>query len=1308
MASEYSRLAAQLADCRIKDKFRLKQRLQKLKNNPEQAEQQLLAQAIELSCQKVEQLRNQPTDITYPDLPISQRREEIAVAIQQHQVIILGGETGSGKTTQLPKICLELGFGCKGIIGHTQPRRLAARAVAGRLAEELNVALGSRVGYQVRFQEQTSDASQIKIMTDGILLTEIRQDPFLNSYEVIIIDEAHERSLNIDFLLGYIKRLLPARPDLKLIITSATIDLARFSEHFNSAPVIEVSGRSWQVDIWYRPLQQQKTEQTSDEMQQGILDAAAELLQWEQTKSAGKRGDILVFLSGEADIRETADNLRKSNLKNIEILPLYARLSMAEQKRVFQPDSRKAGTRIVLATNVAETSLTVPGIKYVIDTGTARISRYSYRSKVQRLPIEAISQASANQRAGRCGRISAGICIRLYAEDDFNLRPEFTDPEIQRTNLAAVILQMLSLKLGEINNFPFIEPPDNTLINDGFKLLQQLDAVNEQYRLTPSGKQLARLPIDPRLGRMLLESAKNNCLKEILIILSALSIQEPRERPQNKRQASDQAHQQYTDEKSDFITWVNLWNHYENQRQTLSQNQLRKYCKKAFLSWTRMREWRETHRQLYLSCKQLSKKDQRFIQRPETASYAAIHKTLLTGLLDNIGLQQEKKIYLGARNRKFQIFPGSALYKKPPKWLIAAELIETNQIYARCIAGIDPSWLERPAKKLIKKSWSEPHWEKKRAEIIAFEQVRLYGLLIVPKRKISFNRIEPATAHQLFIYHALVAGQLQTKAPFIKKNQALLQQIEALEAKSRRHDLLVDQDKLTTFYQKQFKTLNASHITTGKEFEHWWQQLKPADQAKLLMHKNDIVQRPTDHIAEQQYPNKLKLTNNNLKLSYRFALGSSADGVSLYLPLSLLTSVSAHRLEWLVPGMIREKCTALIKGLPKSERKHFVPVPDYVTAFLEAVPFGEGNLYALLAKHLLRMTGIKISEPQLRQIKLPDHLQMNIYLIDAAGNTIQSSRQLALLQQKYSGHMTQQLEQKTELLWGRTGLTTWDFDELETKQLIQENSNTEIQAYPALEDQGDSVRLCLKPQIRLAQACTLKATVRLALLNLSDQLRQINKANSNQLNRIALLSCGLFQPAKLKQQLIWQSCRHLLELDQQLIRSQQAFNQKLAKCQAQLQTDYNQQLNATDSLMQSYQRITKQLKQQVKLKEVKILNDIKLQLSLLFTKDFLTDNSRSQLQQYPRYLQAIEQRLEKFRRNLRQQTLLSAQLESYYHQYQQQIQQQSGQASPALSQYRWLLEEYRVSIFAQNLGTKQKVSEKRLNQQWQQVLIDSQ
>lgn len=1294
-----------LQSCRISDSFGFKRSFNRIKTDEEH---ECLIEKVKESCDKVNLLQSLSTNISYPDLPISKRRDEIAIAINENQVIVLAGETGSGKTTQLPKICLELGLGCKGLIGHTQPRRLAARTVASRIADELNTPLGERVGYQVRFHDQIGDKTQVKLMTDGILLAETKHDRFLEQYEVLIIDEAHERSLNIDFLLGYIKRILPKRPDLKLIITSATIDLERFSKHFSNAPIIEVSGRTFPVELLYRPLHEMAAEdEVALDMQQGVLAAVEELLDIERGQGKGPQGDVLIFLPGEREIRETAEVLRKAQLKHVDVLPLYARLSLAEQNRVFQRGNGAVGTRLVLSTNVAETSLTVPGIKYVIDTGVARISRYSYRSKVQRLPIEAISQASANQRAGRCGRVSEGICIRLYSEDDFISRPEFTDAEIRRTNLAAVILQMLSLKLGDISDFPFVDPPDSRFINDGFKLLQELGAVDAKRLITRIGWQLAKLPIDPRLGRMVIESTRNNCLREMLVIVSALGIQDPRERPQDKRQVSDQKHREYANEESDFLTFVNLWDLYEVQRQELTQNQLRKYCKKNFLSYMRMREWRDTHRQLHIICKELREKDQKYVERSEPASYESVHRSLLAGLLSHMGFKQEGKEYLGARNRRFFLFPGSVVYKKAPKWVMAAEMVETSQLYARCIARIDPAWAERLAPHLIKKSYSEPHWEKKRAEVVATEQVTLYGMIIIPKRKVSYGKIDVDISHQLFIRQGLVEGELHSKAPFIKKNRALLKGIEKLEAKSRRKDLLVDEEQLYDYYRLKLKSLNGEHIVNGAGFEKWHKGIESDSPDTLVMQEEDILQRSAEHVTDNEYPDHLSWDGARLKLFYHFAPGAKDDGVTLQVPLPLLTSLPLNQIEWLVPGMLLEKCTALLKGLPKQQRKHFVPVPNYVEAFVQAVEFGYGNLYEALAHHLLRMTGVRIQENELRRVELSDHLMMNLRLVDEKGRLLDESRDWEYLNKHYASQISQRLAKTSDDSWGRKGLIQWDFGRLDESCKVSKYAGVEIEAFPALVDEADSVSLCLKTNQAEAEQATIAGVVRLAQLNMKEQIRFARKSlKTEKLTKVILLSNGLLNQQKLEEDIIWHATRLLMGLDQDLIRDEETFDKMLVKTKSSLVETSEQVFRLVEQLVTSYHAIQKQLKGKVQLNEVPVLNDIKQQLSTLLFPGFVKSTPAAVLKHYPRYLKAITYRMDKFRRNIRQECLLSDQLGQMYQQYETRSKRNAEQGvfDPELDAYRWLLEEYRVSLFAQQLGTQQTASEKRLKQQWAKVI----
>jgi ATP-dependent helicase HrpA len=1295
-------LRQQLDQCCISDRHNLKRRL-------DQAAQRLshrqpvdrlvdqLSASIEGSIAKVQTRQRQLGQIRYPDLPVSDRRDEIRDAIAGNQVVIVAGETGSGKTTQLPKICLELGLGARGLIGHTQPRRLAARAVASRIAEELHCEVGGLVGYQVRFTDQVSERTMVKLMTDGILLAETQHDRWLEKYEVLIIDEAHERSLNIDFLLGYLKRVLPRRPDLKLVITSATIDLERFSRHFDDAPIIEVSGRTYPVEMLYRP--QAELEDEADQMQ-GILNAVEELEEIDQSKGSGVPGDILVFLSGEREIRETADFLRKAQLKNTEILPLYARLSAAEQNKIFHT-GRVSGRRIVLSTNVAETSLTVPGIRYVIDPGFARISRYSYRSRVQRLPIEPVSQASANQRAGRCGRVAPGTCIRLYAEEDFLSRPEFTDAEIRRTNLAAVILQMLALGLGDIADFPFIDPPDSRFINDGFKLLHELGAVDGRRKMTAVGRSLSRLPVDPRLGRMLLEAAKTNCLSEVLIIASALSAQDPRERPMDKQQAADEKHRAYAHEESDFLTLVNLWQLYEEQRLALSQSQLRKYCQKQFLSFMRMREWRDLHRQLHLICKQEGWSENR-----EAAGYAVVHKALLAGLLSQIGIKQENKEYLGAHNKRFNIFPGSMLFKRAPKWVMAAELVETSRLYARMVAGIEPEWAEGLAGHLVKRSYLEPHWEKKRAQVVALEQVTLYGLIIVPKRTVHYGKVAPELSHEIFIRQALVEGEFNTRGAFFNHNRALLADVEDLEAKSRRRDLLVDEEQLFRFYAERFEALNGTQVVNGAGFEHWRKQVETENPRALYMTEEDILQRSADHVSAGQYPDQLALEGVKLKLDYHFEPGARDDGVTLHTPLALLNQLPVTRLEWLVPGMLREKCTAILKGLPKQVRKNFVPIPDYVDAIIANISYGEGDFYEALSHQLRRMSGVLVDPALLRSVTLDGHHQINLKVVDEKGKVLDESRDLQALQHRYAEQVSAALQQGPGEKWGRDGITRWDFGELHESIRLRQAGGIEVEAYPALKDQGESVSLTVVTHKVEADELSVNGIVRLALIALVEPVRFARKQMPD-IDRSVIYVAKLMDKRALQDQCIHQAIRQLMALDESLPRTEPDFKQRLERCRASLVGRAEEVARFAFGCHQQYHEIQKQLKGRIDLSEAVVLNDVKSQLSHLMVPNYLAITSWQALQHYPRYLKAITMRLEKFRRNLAKERLWSEELGRYWQQYQSRLEQhqKNGVADAELGLFRWMLEEYRVSLFAQQLGTQYPVSEKRIKQQWQKVLV---
>src|SRR6195952_2273201 len=1035
----------------IGDRHRLRRQLLELRKKPDEAKLAQWVEKLQASCARVTARRDSVPTIRYDDnLPIAAKREEIKKLLAAHQVLIIAGETGSGKTTQLPKICLELGRGQYGQIAHTQPRRIAARSVATRVAEELATPLGGLVGYQVRFEDQSDSNTLIKLMTDGILLAETQHDRFLERYDTIIVDEAHERSLNIDFLLGYLKTLLPRRPDLKIIITSATIDLERFSEHFDKAPVIEVSGRTFPVETWYRPLTSEQDEEGNSveedlTVDQAILATLDELAAFERSERKSP-GDVLVFLPGEREIRDAAEMLRKAQLKHTEILPLYARLSPAEQQRIFQSHP---GRRVVLATNVAETSLTVPGIRYVIDSGTARISRYSYRAKVQRLPIEAVSQASANQRKGRCGRVEPGLCVRLYSEEDFLSRPEFTDPEILRTNLAAVILQMLHLRLGQITDFPFIEPPDGKAISDGFNLLQELSAVDRENQLTPLGRQLARLPVDPRMGRMLLEAARQGSLQEVLIVASAMSIQDPRERPPERQQAADQAHAQWKDQAPDFAGLVNLWRGFEEQRQALTASPLRNWCRRNFLNYMRLREWRDAHRQLALICRDLQ-----LTVNKDPADFPKLHKALLCGLLSHLGQKTEDGDYLGARQRRFWIHPSSGIGKKRPQWIMAAELVETTKLYARMVAKIDADWIEPLAGHLIKKNHFEPHWEKKRGQVVAFEQITLFGLIVVGRRPVHFGPIDPVVSREFFIREGLVRGEIQSRAKCLAANAKLLEQLDELEAKARRRDILADEETLYRYYDERLP----ADIHQTATFDAWYRMESQKNPQLLIMREEDVLAREASEVTANQYPDTLRLGELTLSLTYHFEPNHPRDGVTLRVPAPLLLSLPAERLEWLVPGLLETKCVALVRNLPKNLRKNFVPVPDFVKAALQRMVFAEGSLPQALGRELLRMTGARVTDEAWAEAaqQLENHLKMNLEVVDANGKFLGEGRELDELTARFAeaGQAALAVPQTAQ---GQQPVEAKGFAKVAEKTQ-QKIAGLSMTVYPALVEEGGAVK----------------------------------------------------------------------------------------------------------------------------------------------------------------------------------------------------------------------------------------------------------
>ncbi|MCB1691372.1 MAG: ATP-dependent RNA helicase HrpA [Pseudomonadales bacterium] len=1255
----------------IKDRFRFTKDLH--------AKQQRarLARRVEESVQLAERRAAAVPDITFPEvLPVTQHLDELKRAIDKHQVVIVAGETGSGKTTQLPKLCLEMGRGVFGLIGHTQPRRVAARTVGARIADELGVTFGEQVGYQVRFTDKTRDDTLIKVMTDGILLAETQHDKFLEAYDTLIIDEAHERSLNIDFLLGYLKRILPKRPDLKVIVTSATIDVDRFSRHFGGAPVVEVSGRTYPVEVRYRPLAEGGDD---DERQyRGVLDALEEIMALERGR--GTPGDVLVFLSGEREIRELAHEIKKARLDNFDVLPLYSRLSVAEQNRVFQSHSRR---RVVLATNVAETSLTVPGIRYVIDPGFARISRYSVRSKVQQLPIEPVSKASADQRKGRCGRVEPGVCFRLYTEEDFESRPDFTQPEILRTNLASVILQMLTLKLGDMSKFPFIERPEQRQINDGFQLLRELLAVDERRHVTKLGKEIARFPVDLRLARMILEAGKNGCLREVITIVSALATQDPRDRPHDAQQAADEKHRRFHDERSDFLAFVNLWEFYEKQRQDMTQNQLRKFCRENFLSYIRMREWRDNHRQLLLLCKETGMRLNR-----EPSDYASVHRSLLSGLLGNIGERVQDNEYQGARNRRHFIFPGSSQFKKHPRWIVSAELVETSRLFARTVAAIESEWVEPLATHLVKRNFHEPFFDVKRGQVIAYEEVMLYGISIVKRRATDYGAVDPVRARNIFIQSALVEQQLESDAGFFRHNTSLVAEILDMESRTRKRDILVDNLAIYRFYDERLP----SSVMSAMELEDWRRQAERKN-PKLLYLDRDYLMRQDAALPETLYPSSLEVANTSLPLDYHFDPQHEDDGVSIVVPVAMLRQVDEARLDWVIPGLLREKCLALIRSLPKSVRKNFVPAPDYADRASASLEYDGRRLTEALADRLFRLSGVKVAATDFDEASLDRHLAMNIRVVDEKGGVLQRGRDLAALRREFAGKTDQAFRRGTRHAIETDGATDWQFGELpETVQVT--HGGVSLTGYPGLVDKGDSVSVQVVDNAFDAARLSRLGLQRLVMLKLADARKYLVK-QFPRFKEFALYYATWGTADELKQDVVEAVFRYTFIEGMPTVRSEAAFRERLAERQR-LMSIAGEVGDLMVKVLSAVHRIRERLAEETSDLSGYAREDIEGQLSRLVGPGFVTRTPLRWLRQYPRYLAAIEYRLEKLRGNLAKDREQCAEVASF----ESRLLSVPDESRADLEEYRWMLEEYRVSLFAQAIGTSVPVSGKRLQRLW--------
>ncbi len=1259
---------------------------------------------------------------TYPEeLPVVARREEIARAIAENPVVIVCGETGSGKTTQLPKICLELGRGVAGMIGHTQPRRIAARTVAARIASELQSPLGHAVGYKVRFADKVSADTYIKVMTDGILLAETQSDRLLRNYDTLIIDEAHERSLNIDFLLGYVKELMQdgknRRPDLKLIVTSATIDAERFSKHFGGAPVVEVSGRLYPVEVRYRPLgatltpaplpsgegrfepslstetgKGRQSRMEEQDIEDAVLDATEDLVR----QPGG--GDVLVFLPGEREIHETADALRGRALKGAEILPLYGRLSLEEQQRIFRPGGAR---RVVLATNVAETSLTVPGIRYVVDTGLARISRYSIRNKVEQLLTEPVSQASANQRAGRCGRVAAGVCVRLYSEEDYRARPPYSEPEILRSSLAAVILRMKALGLTDVERFPFLDPPAPRMIADGYQLLAELGAVDEANQLTPLGRRLARFPIDPRIARMILAAEHENCLAEILVIAAVLEVDDPRDRPFEKAEAADRAHEKFRDEQSDFMSLLKIWDWFdETLKHRSSHRKLAQALSEGFLSQRRMREWRDVHGQLAALVGEMH---MRVNEAP--AKYEPLHRALIAGLLGNIGIKgEEAGEYLGARGIKFFIFPGSVLRKKSPRWVLAAELVETTRLYARCAARIEPEWVEAAAGDLVKKHYFDPHWEKDRAMVAAYERVTLYGLTIVSKRRVHYGPINPKEAREVFIRGALVAGEFDTRAAFLAHNQRLIKEVEALEHKARRRDVLVSEDDIYAFYD----ALVPEGIVNGAGFEQWREEAERAHPRLLHMTREYLMRHAAAGITEAQFPERIHAAGADLKAGYRFDPGHPMDGVTVTVPLHLLNQLDPGEFEWLVPGLIREKIAALFKALPKNFRRHLVPPTQHVTAFLTEHEQRETSneqreaLASALARYVQRAAGEPPPPDAWEHADVPAHLLMNFRVTDEAGRELATGRDLAVLKTQL-GQAAQLTFAQAEPGIEKSGIRAWDFGELPAT-IAFTRGGRKLTGYPALADEGDSVSIKLFDTAGAAEASMRGGVRRLMRLALKEQMKSLDKSLPG-FTQAALALRTLAMPDELKDDLVSAITDRSFIGEDDLPRNEKEFDALKQRARTRLPAvrDAACRLFAAiaEEWLRAQQRIaaaTKALPQPAA--------DIRNQVGRLVFKGFMSATPWERLHDLPRYLKAAQRRLDKYPNDPERDAKHSGDINAMWKRYEERAIKfkRAGESDPRLEDYRWRLEELRVSLFAQELKTPYPVSFKRMDRLWGEII----
>lgn len=1267
-------------------------------------------------------------------LPITARAEEIVELIRKHQVVVIAGETGSGKTTQLPKLCLAAGRGEAGMIGCTQPRRLAARSVARRVAEELATPLGEQVGFQVRFNDQVSDRTLIKFMTDGILLAETQGDPWLSAYDTIIIDEAHERSLNIDFLLGYLKRLAVKRPTLKIIVTSATIDTERFAEHFSGAPIVSVEGRAYPVEVRWRSVDEvaARRGQRAGDLQQGGADHVAAVL--DEITHDDPRGDVLIFLPGEREIRDAHLLLSRRQYRETEVMPLYARLSAGDQDRVFKPGVKR---RVVLATNVAETSLTVPRIRYVIDTGQARVKRYSQRSQLERLHVEPISRAAADQRKGRCGRVGPGTCYRLYDEADFESRAAYTDPELLRSSLANVILRMLALQLGEVEDFPFLEAPDPRVVADGYRRLAEISAIDDARRLTPTGRTVAKLPIDVQLARMLVEAQQLHSLREVLAIVSFLSIQDPRERPADARQQADAAHAAFADPKSDFVGVLNLWRDYGKAHEDLTQSKLRDWCTRHFLSFMRMREWRELHRQLLLVVQELgwkleaptspspqrgegrdegptlrgaakvtavvaAKKDRQPSREhppltpalsPEgkgskgddeaSKQFEAIHRSLLAGLPTQVGHKDEKGVYRSTRERRFQVFPGSSLSKVPPNWIFAGQILDVGgRVWGMMCARVEPLWIEQQAAHLLRASCRDAHWSRKRGHVVAYEQVSLFGLTLVERRPVTFQKQDPALAHEIFLREALARCDIDARADFIRANQRVLEDARGIEAKQRREGLLRHEDELVRFFEGKLP----QDIADTRALDAWYRKARPAEQAALRWSIDDVMSGGAG-LDPKAFPASLDVPPQKYRLEYRFVPGDDADGVTLHLPLAMLNALPAARCEWLVPGLLAEKIAELIRGLPKALRRNFVPAPDFARAFVEAETPRDEPLTKALAVFLKRATGVDISAAEFDQVALPAHFRMRYRLHDENGKTLATGRDLAAIRAQWEGQAREAFSRKTDIELTREDIASWDFEEIPQ----QVRSAGGLLAFPALVDLGDAVALRVFERSDEAREAHIHGVIRLLRNALASDMKQARRRLPVG-NPLALKYAPLGGVDGLREDLVEGGLQDLLARYELNVRTAGAFEALHTQASRELFGAAVERLKLAEPIIEAQADLKPWLQPPLMGFARASYDDLREQLDALLTPGFLRELPTSRLAHYPRYLKAMRLRAERLRQDPAKDQQRLLQVSPFWRDYLK----HRAAGSEGLDELRWLIEEWRVSLFAQELKTPEPVSAKRL------------